>query len=135
MQEIHKLRSQISRIVSANYPDLQAALFTAKLLPPSETQLKVLRQLLTAAFIDQVALRKDLVLPGEFSNADRYPSTRGVPYRAVGVDKDVFIHPSSVLFHNAPPECVVYQELTRTSKVYLRGKSRTYSSCQHSLMI
>lgn len=73
-----------------------------------------------AAFIDQVAIRKDLVSPGEIDGS-RYTSTRGVAYRAVGIDEDVFIHPSSVLFHSPPPECIVYQELIRTSRVYVKG--------------
>jgi len=82
----------------------------------------VLRQLLTAAFIDQIAIRKDLALPGEAAPADKFASTRGIPYRAVGIDEDVFIHPSSILFHSSPPECVAYQELVRTSRAYIKGE-------------
>ena len=37
-------------------------------------------------------------------------------------DDDVFIHPSSILYHNKPPDFVVYQELHRTSKVWMKGK-------------
>ena len=84
------------------------------------SQLKVIRQLLTAAFTDQVAIRKDLIMPSE-PDGSKFASTRGIAYRAVGVDEDVFIHPSSVLFHSSPPECVVYQELVRTSRAYIRG--------------
>lgn len=121
MQEIHKLRHQVSRIVSANYPGLEAD-FNPKLLPPNDTQLKVLRQLVTAAFIDQVAVRKDLIFPGQAPDGSKFASTRGIAYRAVGVDEDVFIHPSSTLFHGPPPECVVYQELVRTSRLFIRGR-------------
>lgn len=91
-------------------------------LPLQPAQLKVIRQLLTAAFIDQIAIRKDLVAPSE-GDSSKYASTRGVAYRAVGVSEDVFIHPSSILFHSSPPECVVYQELVRTSRVFIRGGS------------
>lgn len=89
--------------------------------PLPQLQLKVIRQLLTAAFIDQVAIRKDLLAP---SSADysKVTSTRGVEYQAVGVNETVYIHPSSVLFHNAPPEAVVFQELIRTSKPYIRSE-------------
>jgi ATP-dependent RNA helicase DHX37/DHR1 len=85
------------------------------------TQLKVIRQLLTAAFVDQVAIRKDLVTPSTPDYA-KVSSTRGVPYQAVGVDEDVYIHPSSVVFHGAPPEAVVFQELIRTSRPFIRSE-------------
>lgn len=38
------------------------------------------------------------------------------------LDDPVFIHPSSALFKKLP-EFVVYQEITETSKMYMRGKS------------
>ena len=48
-------------------------------------------------------------------------STRGVQYRSFGIDEDLFIHPSSNLFHHAPPEFIVYNELHRTHKVWLKS--------------
>lgn len=39
MQEIHKLRSQVSRIVQTTYPGIDAG-FIPKLQPPSETQVR-----------------------------------------------------------------------------------------------
>ncbi|GAA5917841.1 hypothetical protein JCM6882_000837 [Rhodosporidiobolus microsporus] len=119
MQEIHKLRAQISRIVASTFPGIDAG-FVPKLPPPNETQLKVLRQLLTAAFIDQVAIRKDLVDKSNNISYAKVASTRGVPYRAFGIDEDLFIHPSSNLFHNAPSDFIVYNELHRTHKVWLK---------------
>ncbi|WVR05910.1 hypothetical protein IAU60_002936 [Kwoniella sp. DSM 27419] len=112
MQEIHQLRGQISAIAKAPL---------AKLLPPSDTQLKVLRQIITAGFIDQVAVREDLVQ----KKGGTYESTRGVPYRAVGlVAETVFIHPSSSLFHRTPPDFVVFSEVVRTSKPWMKGVSK-----------
>ncbi|GAA5824872.1 hypothetical protein JCM3770_002186 [Rhodotorula araucariae] len=119
MQEIHKLRMQISRIVQSTFPGVDAG-FVPKLAPPNETQLKVLRQLLTAAFIDQVAIRKDLVDKTSNMSFAKAASTRGVQYRSFGIDEDLFIHPSSNLFHHAPPEFIVYNELHRTHKVWLK---------------
>ncbi|GAA5996854.1 ATP-dependent RNA helicase ECM16 [Rhodotorula paludigena] len=119
MQEIHKLRAQISRIVQSTFPGIDAG-FVPKLAPPNETQLKVLRQLVTAAFIDQIAIRKDLVDKSSNISYTKVPSTRGVPYRAFGIDEDLFIHPSSNLFHNAPAEFIVFNELHRTHKVWLK---------------
>ena len=81
-------------------------------------QVKVLRQLLTASFIDQVAIRKDLV--GE-SMGNKLSTSKGVPYRAVGIEEDVFIHPSSVMFSASPPQYLVYHEVVRSSQVWLKG--------------
>lgn len=108
MQEIQQLRSQISSI---------AKISMARLKPPSEVQLKVLRQILTSGFIDQIAVRQDIVL----KKGGKYTSTRNVAYRALGVPEEVFIHPSSALFHSSPPDFVVFSELVRTSRVWIKG--------------
>ncbi|KAF8917814.1 P-loop containing nucleoside triphosphate hydrolase protein [Mucidula mucida] len=104
MEEIHKLRAQIHNIVRTNFPTIKTE-FVPGLRPPNDLQLKVLRQLLTAGFIDQVAVRKDRV--EKESGGTKYTSTKGVPYRALGVPEDVFIHPSSVVAGQSPPEYVV----------------------------
>lgn len=143
MQEIHKLRAQISRIVQSTYPGIDAG-FVPKLQPPSDVQvrfplaswcassadhprghqqLKVLRQLITSAFIDQVAIRKDIADKQSTISYAKVASTRGVPYRAFGIDEDLFIHPSSGLFHQQPPEFIVFTELHRTHKVWLKSES------------
>ncbi|KAL5520124.1 hypothetical protein ACEPAG_1784 [Sanghuangporus baumii] len=119
MEEIHKLRAQISSIVSTNFPGVGVSLVD-KLEPPSDLQLKVLRQLICSAFIDQVAVRKDLVQTTSMSG-NRYSSTRGIPYRALGISEDVFIHPSSVLYNRVPPDFVVFQEAVHTSQVWLKN--------------
>ena len=123
MEEIHKLRAQISNIVQTNFPDVQTG-FEANLRPPSALQLKVLRQLITAGFIDQVAVRKDIAQKGRIDGSGtQYTTSRGVAYQALGIpDEDVFIHPSSVLASQPAPEYVVYLEIVRTSRVYLKGK-------------
>ncbi|KAG6839336.1 hypothetical protein C0991_003507, partial [Blastosporella zonata] len=81
--------------------------------------LKVLRQLLAAGFIDQVAIRKDRVDPS--SASAQYATSKGIPYRALGIAEDVFIHPSSVLANMSPPEYVVFNEVVRTSRIWLKG--------------
>jgi ATP-dependent RNA helicase DHX37/DHR1 len=80
----------------------------------------VLRQLLTAGFIDQVAARRDLIQKGSAS-VPKFATSRGVPYKAMGISEDVFIHPSSVLFNIPPPDYIVFQELVRTSRVWIKG--------------
>jgi ATP-dependent RNA helicase DHX37/DHR1 len=87
------------------------------------SQLKVVRQLLTAAFIDQVAIRKDLLETDSAASGNKYATSKGVPYRALGVSEDVFIHPTSVLFNNAPPEYLIFHEVIRTSQVWIKGRS------------
>ncbi|KAJ7670209.1 P-loop containing nucleoside triphosphate hydrolase protein [Mycena rosella] len=119
MEEIHKLRAQISNIVQSNFPSADAG-FVPKLMPPNELQLKVLRQLLTAGFVDQVAVRKDRVEQTS-STGVKYTTSKGVAYKAMGVSDDVFIHPSSVLANAPPPEYVVFSELIRTNRVWIKG--------------
>lgn len=80
----------------------------------------MLRQLLTAGFIDQVAVRKDRVEQTPLTGV-KYATSKGVPYRALGVSEDVFIHPSSVLANTVPPEYVVFNELIRTTRVWIKG--------------
>jgi len=111
MQEIQQLRSQISNI---------AKLTMSRLAPPTDVQLIVLRQILTAGFIDQVAVRLDIAM----KKPSRFTSCRNVPYRTSDVDEEVFIHPSSSLFHRPPPDFVVFQELVRTSKPWLKGVTK-----------
>ena len=84
-------------------------------------QLKVLRQLLTAGFIDHVAVRKDLL--SKNPEGSKYSSSRGIPYCALDVDEDVFIHPTSILFHSPPPDYVVYQEIVRSNRVWMKSTS------------
>ncbi|KAJ8080565.1 putative ATP-dependent RNA helicase DHR1 [Marasmius tenuissimus] len=118
MEEVHKLRAQISAIVQSNFSNVDAA-FVPNLQPPTDLQLKVLRQLLCAAFIDQVAIRKDRIHPS--TAGAQYASSKNVPYRALGIGEDIFIHPSSVLANVPPPEYIVFTEVVRTSRVWVKG--------------
>ncbi|KAA1136216.1 putative ATP-dependent RNA helicase DHR1 [Puccinia graminis f. sp. tritici] len=129
MEEIHKLRAQITRIVQA--ATIATGLkveFSPKLMPPSETQLKVLRQLIASAFIDQVAIKASKVKSCQSSSGKsgaNNPNRNLVAYRAIGIEEDVFIHPSSVLFDSnvhPEPEFIVFQELHRTEKrIWIKG--------------
>lgn len=81
-------------------------------------KLKAIRQIITAGFIDQIAIRKGLI----DKSSKMFSSTRNVEYCIMWTDDVVFIHPSSILYHNKPPDFVVYQELHRTSKIWMKGK-------------
>lgn len=126
MEEIHKLRGQVTRIVQVTTIGTGLKVeFSPKLLPPTETQLKVLRQLITSAFIDQVAVKATKV-KSISKNSNRHGHQSNLTsYRAIGIEEDVFIHPSSVLFKptNQPePDFIVFQELHRTEKrVWIKG--------------
>ena len=95
----------------------------------------MLKQLLTAAFIDQVAVRKDLV-DKKYSAGIQYASSRGVAYKALGILDDVYIHPSSLLFGGAPPDYLIFQDLVQTSRIYLKGKVAHTTCCSgHKLTV
>ncbi|CDR88923.1 related to ECM16-putative DEAH-box RNA helicase [Sporisorium scitamineum] len=137
MEEIHKLRAQLCSLISSTFPDLAKALSNPKLAPPNETQLKVIRQLIASAYIDQVAVRADLISnesvvssstvnPDERTNqmlfrlrtkggGDRMQSTRGVPYKAMCVPGFAFIHPTSSFYHTTPPSWIVFSEVQRSN--------------------
>lgn len=124
MEEIHKLRAQISRIVES-VSGVDAG-FSPALQPPSADQSKVLRQLLTAAFVDQIAVRKDLV--DKKSGLPKDVIGRNTAYRVMGLADDVFIHPASIHYLQTAPEFIVYQELHRTSRVWLKGITKSNGS-------
>ncbi|KAI6044780.1 P-loop containing nucleoside triphosphate hydrolase protein [Pisolithus marmoratus] len=111
MEEIHKLRAQISGIVSTTFPGIDTG-HQRYLQPPNEKQV-LLRQLLAAAFVDQVAVRKDLV---EKKSANWYPVLK-----CERISEDVFIHPSSVLSQKSPPDYLIFTEVVRTTKPWLKG--------------
>ncbi len=86
MEEIHKLRAQLCSLISSTFPDLAKMLANPKLAPPNDTQLKVIRQLIASAYIDQVAVRADLISnesvvsssivnPGREDKSDALPSS------------------------------------------------------------
>ncbi|KAI0031388.1 P-loop containing nucleoside triphosphate hydrolase protein [Vararia minispora EC-137] len=119
MDEIHKLRSQISNIVAVNFPGTDSG-FVPNLPPPTAKQLKVLRQLLAAGFIDQIAVRKDLVTK-DMATGNKHTTARGVAYRALGIPEDVYIHPSSIFANLPPADYVAFHETVRTNHVWLKG--------------
>lgn len=118
MEEIHKLRAQLSNIADVNFQNAEVG-FNKNIRPPNDTQLKAIRQLLTAAFIDQVAVRKDLIQKN--ASGGQFSTSKGVPYAAVGVSGDVFIHPMSVLANRPPPDYIVFSEIVQTSRTWIKG--------------
>ncbi|KAH7337143.1 P-loop containing nucleoside triphosphate hydrolase protein [Rhizoctonia solani] len=124
MEEIHKLSEQITHIVISAFPETEKEL-SGTMKPPSDFQIKLLQQIITSGFIDQIAVRKDYI---EKQTGVKRTSARGVPYQAIGVKEDVFIHPSSVLFGGSPPDFVAFQDVVRTSRVWLKVVTRVNPS-------
>ncbi|KAI1321217.1 putative ATP-dependent RNA helicase DHR1 [Mortierella claussenii] len=134
MQEIHQLRGQLTRMVQdnfANSPTVSSLAFDPYMEKPTPRQLTAIRQIVACAFLDQVAVRKDLVGAEEENYSKK---AKLVPYVTMWSKESVYIHPSSGLFGfsmEKAPAMVVYQDLQRTvkaveiegkpSKIYLKG--------------
>ncbi|KAJ7309736.1 hypothetical protein JRQ81_007799 [Phrynocephalus forsythii] len=113
MVEIRRLRGQLTTAVNAICSG--ANLFVdAKMKPPTEAQVRSLRQIVLAGLGDHVArrIRAEELLDEKWKNG----------YKTPLLDDPVFIHPKSVLFKQCP-EFVVYQEVVETTKMYMKGVS------------
>lgn len=139
MQETHKLRQQITNIVRANCPGVLGP-FEAKIPPPSTLQTKAIKQIVAVGFIDQVAIRADLIPNSTFKlGQSSLKKVTDIPYMTLFAsstthqsepganlqDVAVYIHPSSVLASQSSyPEYLVYSELKKsvstTGKVRMR---------------
>ncbi|KAI9591779.1 P-loop containing nucleoside triphosphate hydrolase protein [Syncephalis fuscata] len=107
MLEIRKLRRQLTEIVQTNCPGVDVCI-DPRMPPPSALQRKLLQQILMAGFIDQVAIRKDLV---DSSHRFNKRVLQGRTYPS-NLDR-VSIRPA--------PEMVIYGDLMQTTKVWLTG--------------
>ncbi|KAL7272160.1 putative ATP-dependent RNA helicase DHR1 [Rhizina undulata] len=127
MTEINKLRQQLTKIVETNNKHFISG-FEPKLPKPTDIQVKALKQILAAGFIDQIALRADLVpnSPYKLSGGSKNPID--VPYITLFPSSDaayeepvVYIHPSSILATSSTlPEYIVYSDLRRAASGKVR---------------
>ena len=131
LKEIQQLRRQITDLLRTNIPAFAALKYLDKLDQPTAKQVKTLKQVVTAGFLDHIAIRADL--------SPNPPETYRKPTRAIDVpyltlfpsnisrdeeDKAAYIHPSSPLAHLSTQECpeyIVYSYLQRASTT-LTGK-------------
>ncbi|KAJ5252806.1 hypothetical protein N7489_003216 [Penicillium chrysogenum] len=125
-KEATQLRRQLTDIVRSNNPGLVPA-YEARLPEPSQKQIKALKQIVTAGFIDHVAIRADLALvPPENPRAPR--RAIDVPYLTLFRSRDgkgqdlqeraVYVHPSSLLAKLTPkemPQYITYSHLQQSS--------------------
>lgn len=115
LREISQLRKQITDLLRTNITAFAGLKYQDKLDQPSTKQVKALKQMVAAGFIDHVAIRADL--------SPNPPPSHRKPTRAIDVayltlfpshihhfdaDKAVYIHPSSPLAHISPQECPEY---------------------------
>ncbi|PYI00132.1 P-loop containing nucleoside triphosphate hydrolase protein [Aspergillus ellipticus CBS 707.79] len=125
-KEATQLRRQLTDIVRSNNPGVVQA-YQARLPEPSEKQVKAIKQIVTAGFIDQIALRADLApVPPEMQRTPK--RAIDVPYftlmrsregKAMELDeKAVYVHPSSILAQLSAkemPQYIVYSHLQQSS--------------------
>jgi ATP-dependent RNA helicase DHX37/DHR1 len=118
MRETLQLRQQLTAIVRANNPAASQIGYVARLKPANPKQLKALNQIVTAGFIDHVAIRADLA-PNPPDVAARRPKRAiDVPYLPLFGEDAVYLHPSSVLARTAPeklPKYLVYSHLQQSA--------------------
>lgn len=126
LKEIQQLRQQITELLRTNIPAFASLTFQDKLDRPSNKQVTVLKQMVAAGFIDQVAIRADKA-PTPLETGHRKPrraidvpylplTPLDVPADADPLERAVFIHPASPLAHLSPAECpdyIVYAHLQR----------------------
>ncbi|XP_055640635.1 probable ATP-dependent RNA helicase kurz [Toxorhynchites rutilus septentrionalis] len=120
IKEIRKLRVQLTNEININLKDLNLSV-DPKMPPPSDTQAKLLRQLVLIGMADKIARK---IPDTEIKlNKDRIKYKHA--YNLPDMENPVFVNSSSVLRrHN--PEWICYQEVYETmeggkSKIFLRG--------------
>jgi ATP-dependent RNA helicase DHX37/DHR1 len=139
MKDIHKLRIQITNIVNNQLAGIVAPVqFTAKLYPPTAVQIRTIKQVITAAYLDHVAIRSDLLncnstktLLKTILRVEYLPM---ISLATPGVDSDnavAFIHPNSALAkRSVAPEYVVYSDIRQSQSNRSRLLSLTTVSAR-----
>ncbi|KAJ2312855.1 putative ATP-dependent RNA helicase DHR1, partial [Coemansia sp. RSA 2702] len=126
MGEIRKLRRQLTNLVQMYCPGADAAM-DPRMPPPSRLQQSVLRQVILAGFMDQVAVRGDIAgyHDPEADTATKRRGLHATPYMTMWSNEPVFIHPESVVYIGARgtsmPQAIVYAELQRTTRLWAKA--------------
>lgn len=123
MEEIIKLRKQLLYITKSNTTEESIAVNIRdedlKTEMPNEIQLKLLKQMICAGFVDQIAIRADEIFPDDAPITNR-TLISNIPYVPVLAQKTqeisecfTYIHPSSILNNigDIPPKFIVYHSL------------------------
>lgn len=123
MEEISKLRKQLTYIIKSNTSKESIAVSVKdddlKCEIPTDIQIKLLKQMVAAGFVDRIAVRADVLFPEEAKITNRTQINK-IPYLPVlsSISPDitenfVYIHPSSILNNigELPPKYIVYNTL------------------------
>lgn len=137
MKEAAQLRGQLSDLVQRNHhAGLIPGGFQARLPEPSDKQLRALKQITAAGFIDQIAIRADMA-PVRPEMGRKPKRAIDVPYLTLfpsredrqGSELDevaVYLHPSSILSRASPselPQYLIYSHLQQSTASYVSEKS------------
>lgn len=131
MEEIVKLRKQLMYIIKSNTSKENIAVVIRnedlKSDIPSVIQIKLLKQMICAGFVDHVAVRADVLFPDDAKVTNR-TSIINIPYIPVLATRTpniedcfVYIHPTSILNNlgEMPPKYMLYYSL------HLGGNNKT----------
>nr|POE84612.1 putative atp-dependent rna helicase dhr1 [Quercus suber] len=143
MTEVQQLRHQLQNIVNARH-HAESVAFKENLDPPKEKEIKMLNQIVAAGFIDQVAMRADLLETDGAAPWTHKPRRAiEVPYRSLVPSaesstsispeeqqsrQNVYIHPSSVLAHlsvKEMPSYIVYSHFSRPAPSTINSAKTT----------
>ncbi|XWW95594.1 hypothetical protein V2A60_003559 [Cordyceps javanica] len=127
LKEIQQLRKQITDLLRMNIPSFASLQYKDKLDAPSAKQVSALKQMVSAGFIDQVAIRADKA-PVPLEHHRKPKRAIDVPYvpliplhgasSAASEEGLVYIHPTSPMAHLSIQECpeyIVYSYLQRAT--------------------
>ena len=129
MKEIRKLRIQITNLVNNLLAGIVSPVrFKANLAPPSAVQIRTIKQIVAAAYLDHIAIRSDLldVSPSKGPAKDilraeycpLIPVSRSSSLSDMGT---AFVYPNSALARSIKvPEYVVYSDLRESQSERLR---------------
>jgi ATP-dependent RNA helicase DHX37/DHR1 len=120
VQEIRKLRIQLTNEISLNVPNLSIAV-NPKMEPLTDQQAKMLRQILLSGLGDQVARK----IPDDELKLKEDKHKLKYAYQIPEIEEPAHIHSCSIL-RKKVPEWIVYQEIFETrngesTKMFLRG--------------
>ncbi|CAI5756793.1 unnamed protein product [Candida verbasci] len=117
MEEIQKLRKQVTILVENSILSSKGLQVNSesKLPPPNKKQISAMKQMIASGFIDQIAIRGDLI------NSDvkimNKMSINQIPYCPVLPISDpfIYIHSNSIINKSGeiPPNYLVYQSLNK----------------------
>lgn len=132
LKEATQLRRQLTDIVRNNKSGFIGA-YQPRLPEPTEKQVKALKQIVTAGFIDNVAIRADLApVPPEMQRTPKRAidmpyltlfRSRDGPAKELN-EKAVFVHPTSVIAKLSPkemPQYIIFSHLQQSVPSVVAG--------------